>query len=136
MKQKEKLWNSNYCKVMAGNFMLFFAFYILTPLLPLYLSEHFGATKDMIGLVLSGYTVTALIFRPLSGFMVDSFPRKTVLMICYGVFADKPVECRIVVPEHAFHTLHIVASIPATPIEVAIEPYGISIVEVKVEENK
>jgi len=87
MKQKEKLWNSNYCKVMAGNFMLFFAFYILTPLLPLYLSEHFGATKDMIGLVLSGYTVTALIFRPLSGFMVDSFPRKTVLMICYGVFA-------------------------------------------------
>ena len=72
---------------MTGNFMLFFAFYVLTPLLPLYLSEHFGATKDMIGLVLSGYTVTALIFRPFSGFMVDTFPRKTVLMFCYGAFA-------------------------------------------------
>ena len=87
MEKKETLWNSNYCKVMTGNFMLFFAFYVLTPLLPLYLSEHFGATKDMIGLVLSGYTVTALIFRPFSGFMVDSFPRKTVLMFCYGAFA-------------------------------------------------
>ena len=40
----ERLWNSNYCKVMVANFALFFAFYVLTPLLPLYLSEHFGAT--------------------------------------------------------------------------------------------
>jgi predicted MFS family arabinose efflux permease len=72
---------------MAANFSLFFAFYVLTPLLPLYLSEHFGATKDIIGLVLSGYTLTALLFRPFSGYVVDSFPRKTVLMIAFGAFA-------------------------------------------------
>ena len=83
----ERLWNRNYCKVMTANFSLFFAFYVLTPLLPLYLSEHFGATKDMIGLVLSGYTITALVIRPFSGYMVDSFPRKTVLMIAFGAFA-------------------------------------------------
>ena len=72
---------------MAANFTLFFAFYVLTPLLPLYLSEHFGATKDVIGLVLSGYTITALLVRPFSGFVVDSFPRKTVLMLSFGIFA-------------------------------------------------
>ena len=72
---------------MAANFTLFFAFYVLTPLLPLYLSEHFGATKDVIGLVLSGYTITALLFRPFSGYVVDSFPRKMVLMVSFGVFA-------------------------------------------------
>ena len=83
----EKLWNRNYCKVMVANFTLFFAFYVLTPLLPLYLSEHFGATKDVIGLVLSGYTITALLFRPFSGYVVDVFPRKTVLMISFGAFA-------------------------------------------------
>ena len=83
----ERLWNRNYCKVMTANFTLFFAFYILTPLLPLYLSEHFGATKDVIGLVLSGYTITALLFRPFSGYVVDSFPRKTVLMVCFGAFS-------------------------------------------------
>ena len=70
---------------MVANFTLFFAFYILTPLLPLYLSEHFGATKDVIGLVLSGYTITALMIRPLS--LVDSFPRKMVLMASFGAFA-------------------------------------------------
>ena len=73
--------------MMAANFTLFFAFYVLTPLLPLYLSEHFGAPKDVIGLVLSGYTITALLFRPFSGYFVDSFPRRTVLMACFGAFA-------------------------------------------------
>ena len=83
----ERLWNRNYCKVMIANFALFFAFYVLTPLLPLYLSEHFGATKDVIGLVLSGYTITALLFRPFSGYIVDTFPRKKVLMVCFTAFA-------------------------------------------------
>ena len=83
----DRLWNRNYCKVMVANFSLFFAFYVLTPLLPLYLSEHFGATKDVIGLVLSGYTVTALLFRPFSGYVVDSFSRKKVLMLCFGTFS-------------------------------------------------
>ena len=82
----DKLWNSNYRKVMVANFTMSFAFYLLTPLLPLYLSETFGSTKDMIGLVLSGYTITALIFRPFSGYVVDSFPRKKVLLVCLFLY--------------------------------------------------
>lgn len=84
--KKEKLWNSNYCKAMAGNFMMFFSFYLLTPLLPIYLDAQFHADKDLIGLVLSGYVVAALIVRPFSGFIVDSFDRKKVLMICFFAF--------------------------------------------------
>lgn len=38
-KPKEKLWNANYNKVMLNNFALFFSLYLLTPLLPLYLSQ-------------------------------------------------------------------------------------------------
>lgn len=83
---EERLWNSNYCKVMAANFALFFAFYLLTPLLPLYMSENFHATKGVIGMVLSGYTLTAMLFRPFSGYFVDSFQRKHVLMVCYFLF--------------------------------------------------
>lgn len=84
--KEEKLWNSNYWRVMTANFALFFAFYLLTPLLPLYLVERFDATKDVVGLVLSGYTLTALLARPFSGFLVDTFPRKRVLMVCFGLF--------------------------------------------------
>lgn len=87
MNSKEKLWNANYIKVMTTNFLLYFAFYLLTPLLPLHLSETFGATKDTIGIVLSGYTVAALIVRPFCGYVVDSFSRKKVLMLCLSGFA-------------------------------------------------
>lgn len=73
-------------KVMTSNFLLFFAFYLLTPLLPIYLDEQFHAEKDTIGIVLSGYVVATLLIRPFSGFMVDSFNRKTVLVACFLFF--------------------------------------------------
>lgn len=81
-----KLWNSNFIKAMTGNFLLFFAFYLTMPLLPLYLNDTFHADKDTIGIVLSGFVVAALIVRPFSGFIVDSFPRKKVLLLCYFMF--------------------------------------------------
>lgn len=84
--KREKLWNANYWKVMIGNFMLFFSFYILTPLLPIYLDAEFAADKDLIGLVLSGYVIAALIVRPFSGFIVDTFNRKKVLVVCFFFF--------------------------------------------------
>lgn len=82
----DRLWNANYIRVMITNFALFFSFYLLTPLLPLYLSETFHASKDTIGIVLSGYTLVALLMRPFSGYMVDSFPRKRVLLFCLFVY--------------------------------------------------
>ena len=87
----EKLWNANYIKIWTTNFLVHFSFMLIVPLLPLYLSETFGATKDTIGMVLTGYTIMALVIRPFSGYLVDSFPRKTVLVVCgflfFGIFA-------------------------------------------------
>lgn len=83
---EERLWNKEYLKVMTSNFLLFFAFYLLTPLLPIYLDEQFDANKDIIGLALSGYVVATLLIRPFSGFIVDSFNRKTVLTVCFFAF--------------------------------------------------
>ncbi len=71
---------------MVCNFLLFFAFYLLTPLLPIYLDEQFNADKDILGLVLSGYVAATLIIRPFSGFVVDTFNRKTVLVVCFFFF--------------------------------------------------
>ena len=83
---KEKLWNRNYIAVCTANFLLFFAFYLLLPMLPLYLCDTFNSNRQLIGFILSGYTITALLIRPFGGFIVDSFPRKQVLLICYFLF--------------------------------------------------
>ncbi len=82
----ERLWNKEYMKVMTSNFLLFFAFYLLTPLLPVYLTDRFAADKDTIGVVLSGYVIATLLVRPFSGFFVDSFDRKKVLCTCFFAF--------------------------------------------------
>ncbi len=82
-----KLWNANYTKVWVANFMIFFSFMLVMPLLPLYMTEEFGAGKHTIGVVLSGYTVTALFARVFSGYIVDTFNRRTVLLLSYGLFA-------------------------------------------------
>lgn len=85
-KEEEKLWNLNYWKVMTGNFLLYFSFYLLTPLLPIYLDKEFAADKDLMGLVLSGYVIASLVVRPFSGFLVDTFDRKKVLVLCFFFF--------------------------------------------------
>jgi MFS family permease len=93
MKQEEnievrpKLFTGNYLKVWIANFMMYFSFYFVTPLLPLYLRDVFDADKAMIGLVLSGYSVAALAIRFFSGYIVDRFSRKKVLLIGYASFA-------------------------------------------------
>lgn len=81
------LFNANYIKVWWANFMIFFSFMLVMPLLPLYLNDQFGAGKHTIGLILCGYTITALIARLFSGYIVDTFPRKTVLLLSYALFS-------------------------------------------------
>lgn len=88
MAEQPKLWNSNYLKIWIGNFLTHFSFTLIVPLLPLYLSETYGANKETIGLCLAGYTVMSIIVRPFSGYIVDSFPRKAVLIICNFLFVS------------------------------------------------
>lgn len=84
--KRERLWNKGYLKAMSANFMLYFSFMLLTPLLPVYLSDRFHTDKDTIGLVLSGYVLATLLIRPFSGYIVDSFSRKKVLLLFYSAF--------------------------------------------------
>ncbi|MDL2247782.1 MFS transporter, partial [Bacteroides sp. OttesenSCG-928-J23] len=83
---KETLVTPGYCFILAANFLLFFAFYLILPVLPFYLSEVFGAGNAMIGMILSSYTIAALCIRPFSGFLLDTFSRKPLYLIAYFVF--------------------------------------------------
>lgn len=69
-----------------ANFMMCFSFYLLVPTLPFYLIEVFGATKGVIGAILSCYTVAVLLVRPFSGFLADAFSRKPIYLIAYFLF--------------------------------------------------
>ena len=123
-----KLWNANYIKIWTVNFLVHFSFMLIVPLLPLYLSETFGATKDTIGLVLTGYALMALLIRPFSGYMVDSFPRKTVLVVCgflfFGLFSGYIVAGSLLTFA-VFRTLH---GVPFGATTVAASTVAIDVV--------
>jgi len=59
---------------------------MLIPTLPFYLAHQFHAGKTMIGVILSAYIIAALLIRPFSGYMVDSFSRKHVYLLAYVFF--------------------------------------------------
>lgn len=80
------LWTKDFILAFISNLIVFFSFYLLVPILPFYVIEELGATDSLAGVVLSLYTVSALMIRPFSGFMVDMFARKPLYLICYAVF--------------------------------------------------
>ncbi|SHF55477.1 MFS transporter [Dysgonomonas macrotermitis] len=81
------LWTADFILVFASNLLMFFSFYMLVPILPFYLLENLGTSRSTAGIVLSLYTIAALFIRPFSGFLVDSFSRKPLYLICYGFFS-------------------------------------------------
>lgn len=49
----DKIVTPSFCYILAANFLLFFAFYLILPILPFYLKEEFMIGKSMIGFILS-----------------------------------------------------------------------------------
>ena len=82
MKQ-DRLFTRSYVSILAANFLLFFGFWLLVPILPFYLEENYHCPEAMLGLILSSYTVSGLCVRPFSGFVMDKFPRKPIYVMCY-----------------------------------------------------
>lgn len=83
---KNSIFTANFCYILAANFLLFFAFYLIMPVLPFYLEEEFMAGKSMIGFILSCYTIACLCIRPFSGYLLDTFSRKPLYLLAYTVF--------------------------------------------------
>lgn len=85
---KERLFTRSYIFILAANFLLFFGFWLLIPVLPFYLRETFNCPAAMLGAILSCYTVSGLCVRPFSGFLMDKFPRKPIYILCYFICAS------------------------------------------------
>ena len=80
------LWTKDFILAFISNLLLFYSFYMLIPVLPFYVLDNLGTGESQAGIVLSLYTIAALVIRPFSGYLVDSFRRKPLYLICYGFF--------------------------------------------------
>ena len=87
---KNKLWTKDFTLIALANLLMAIAFYFMVPILPVFLSDSFSATESQIGLVLSFYTIAALLIRPFAGYALDVIGRYSIyigsLLIFTAIF--------------------------------------------------
>lgn len=83
---QDRLVTPSYCFILSANFLLYFGFYLLMPVLPFYLTEVFHTGNATAGIVLSCYTIAALTIRPFSGYLLDTFARKPLYLFAFFIF--------------------------------------------------
>ena len=84
--ENEKMLSPSFCYILTANFLLYFAFYLIMPILAFCLEEEFAAGKGMIGFVLSCYTIACICIRPFSGYLLDTFARRPLYLVAYILF--------------------------------------------------
>ena len=82
-----KLWTKDFTLITSANLLMAIAFYLMVPILPVFLSENFSATESQIGLVLSFYTVGALLIRPFAGYALDAVGRHSIYVVSLLLFS-------------------------------------------------
>lgn len=78
---KPKLWTLNFINVCIANFLMACSFNLLMPSIPLYITEHLGVPQSQTGIVLASYAIALMFVRPFSGYLVDKYPRKAMLLV-------------------------------------------------------
>lgn len=77
--RKETIWSFPYVALMAVNLFQSMAAFMTNTTLPVY-ADALGATPSMVGVIVSSFSITALLCRPFAGPAFDSFSRKRLLM--------------------------------------------------------
>lgn len=78
---KPQLWTRNFINVCIANFLMACSFNLLMPSIPLYITQHLGVPQTQTGIVLASYALALMFVRPFSGYLVDRYPRKLMLLI-------------------------------------------------------
>ena len=60
MESNQQLFNKNFIIIGVASFLMFFSFYILMPIIAMYVIEEFGASASVAGVVTSAYIITSL----------------------------------------------------------------------------
>jgi len=85
--KKTRLWTRNFTLLTVSLVLVSTAFYILMPTLPVYLQNELHAGKGQVGVVMAMYTLAAVLARPFTGFILDTFGRRLLFLITITLFS-------------------------------------------------
>ncbi|MDP4099039.1 MFS transporter [Paenibacillus sp. P96] len=81
----ERIWTKSFIQMTLSMLMLFMGFYLLLPTLPLFIKE-IGGNEAQIGAAAGAFTITAVLFRPLVGGLLDRYGRRPFMLGGFLVF--------------------------------------------------
>lgn len=81
------IFKGNFVLVFFASMLMFTAFYLLLPTLPVFLTHELKIDEGQTGLILSVFTLAALLIRPFTGFLIDRFGRKRFYIPSLLLFA-------------------------------------------------
>lgn len=82
---KEKIWTRDFILICISNFFIFLGFQMTLPTIPLYV-EELGGNDQLIGIVVSIFTFSALLVRSYAGHALETKGRKFVYLIGLLIF--------------------------------------------------
>jgi len=74
------LWTRDFALLLVSQVLYFMGVYLLLPTLPLFAVE-LGGSEGSVGLVLGAFTFTAMFVRPFTGWALDAYGRRVVLVV-------------------------------------------------------
>ncbi|MDQ0897507.1 MFS transporter [Paenibacillus sp. V4I7] len=75
----DRLWSKPFFLMTIGMLFLFTSFYLLVPTLPLFIKQ-LGGSESQIGLAMGMFTLSAVIFRPIVGGLLDRYGRRPFIV--------------------------------------------------------
>lgn len=87
MDQRQALWTKDFLLICLANLMIFTSFYFLLPTLPIFVTGVLKGDESNVGYIIGVLSLTAVLVRPLSGFMLDVVGRRKVLFTALVAFS-------------------------------------------------
>ncbi|CAG7654710.1 MFS transporter [Paenibacillus allorhizosphaerae] len=75
----ERLWTRPFIQMTVAMLFLFTALYLLLPTLPLYIKQ-LGGSESQVGLAAGVFTLSAVVFRPVVGGLLDRYGRRPFII--------------------------------------------------------
>ena len=88
--QPVKLWSKNFVLIIIINFLVFMNHLMVLSTFPFYIS-YLGGDEALAGLAAAAFSIVAVVFRPVIGWLLDNGKRKIILIIGLVGMALMPV---------------------------------------------
>ncbi|MBK8809058.1 MAG: MFS transporter [Bacteroidales bacterium] len=76
----KSVWNKNFTLLFIISGLIITAFYLLLPIWPLFIEEVIGADRKSVGILMMIFTGSAIVSRPISGFILDTYDKKKLYL--------------------------------------------------------